>query len=81
MIDQFFFFFFFNYFFFFSAFPGELVPILNERAGFPPDTELVLFEEIKPNLVEQIENQNDALEKVKYKVVVNLETKLDGWDY
>lgn len=49
----------------------ELVPILNERAGFPPDTELILFEEIKPNLVEQIENQNDALEKV-------LEELMDG---
>ncbi|BET01842.1 ubiquitin carboxyl-terminal hydrolase [Nesidiocoris tenuis] len=43
---------------------ADLVPILNERADFPPDTELVLFEEIKPNTVEMIENHGDALEKV-----------------
>ena len=42
----------------------ELIPILNERAGFPPDTELLLFEEIKPNMVERIYNLNDPLEKV-----------------
>lgn len=44
----------------------ELVPILNERAGFPPDTELDLYEEIKPNMVERIENHNEPLEKVSF---------------
>jgi len=48
------------------------VPILNERAGFPQGTELMLFEEIKPNTVERIQNMTDPLEKVnslKYKYI------------
>ncbi|XP_023287513.1 ubiquitin carboxyl-terminal hydrolase 7-like [Orussus abietinus] len=49
----------------------ELVPILNERAGFPLDTELVLYEEIKPNMVEKIESLTEPLEKV-------LEELMDG---
>jgi ubiquitin carboxyl-terminal hydrolase 7 len=49
----------------------ELIPLLNERAGFPPDTELILYEEIKPNMVERIENYNEPLEKV-------LEELMDG---
>lgn len=49
----------------------ELIPLLNERAGFPPDTDLVLYEEIKPNMVERIENYNEPLEKV-------LEELMDG---
>ncbi|XP_015588700.1 ubiquitin carboxyl-terminal hydrolase 7 isoform X2 [Cephus cinctus] len=49
----------------------ELIPILNERAGFPLDTELALYEEIKPNMVEKIENLTEALEKV-------LEELMDG---
>jgi ubiquitin carboxyl-terminal hydrolase 7 len=49
----------------------ELIPLLNERAGFPPDTDLVLYEEIKPNMVERIENDNEPLEKV-------LEELMDG---
>ncbi|XP_018373851.1 PREDICTED: ubiquitin carboxyl-terminal hydrolase 7 isoform X4 [Trachymyrmex cornetzi] len=49
----------------------ELIPILNERAGFPPDTELALYEEIKPNLVEKIDNLSEPLEKV-------LEELMDG---
>nr|CAD7405875.1 unnamed protein product [Timema cristinae] len=49
----------------------ELIPILNERAGFPPDTDLVLYEEIKPNMVERIENYSEPLEKV-------LEELMDG---
>lgn len=49
----------------------ELIPLLNERAGFPADTELVLYEEIKPNMVERIENYNEPLEKV-------LEELMDG---
>ncbi|CAG9786247.1 unnamed protein product [Diatraea saccharalis] len=44
--------------------PADLIPILNKRAGFPPDTPLVLYEEIKPDFVEKINNYNDPLEKV-----------------
>lgn len=49
----------------------ELIPLLNERAGFPTDTDLVLYEEIKPNMVERIENYSEPLEKV-------LEELMDG---
>ncbi|XP_011304851.1 ubiquitin carboxyl-terminal hydrolase 7 isoform X2 [Fopius arisanus] len=49
----------------------ELIPILNERAGFAADTELALYEEIKPNMVERIENLTEPLEKV-------LEELMDG---
>ncbi|XP_063230650.1 ubiquitin carboxyl-terminal hydrolase 7 isoform X2 [Bacillus rossius redtenbacheri] len=49
----------------------ELIPVLNQRAGFPADTELVLFEEIKPNMVERIDNYAEPLEKV-------LEELMDG---
>lgn len=52
-------------------FTEDLIPILNERAGFPSDTELALYEEIKPNMVERIDNLIDPLEKV-------LEELLDG---
>ncbi|XP_035215475.1 ubiquitin carboxyl-terminal hydrolase 7-like [Stegodyphus dumicola] len=45
-------------------FSEALVPILNERAGFPEDTELMLYEEVKPNVVERIENIDLPLEKV-----------------
>ncbi|XP_061713292.1 ubiquitin carboxyl-terminal hydrolase 7-like isoform X2 [Cydia pomonella] len=41
----------------------DLIPILNKRAGFPTDTPLVLYEEIKPDFVEKINNYNDPLEK------------------
>ncbi|XP_053607291.1 ubiquitin carboxyl-terminal hydrolase 7 isoform X3 [Plodia interpunctella] len=44
--------------------PADLIPILNKRAGFPPETPLVLYEEIKPDFVEKINNYNDPLEKV-----------------
>lgn len=43
----------------------DLVPLLNERAGFAPDTELVLYEEIRPNMIEKITNYNEPLEKVR----------------
>lgn len=43
---------------------SDLIPILNERAGFPPDTELVLYEEIRPNMIEKINNYSEHLEKV-----------------
>ena len=46
-------------------FSDELVPILNERAGLPLGTDLALFEEIKPNLVERLADLDRPLEKVK----------------
>ncbi|XP_076047681.1 ubiquitin-specific protease 7 isoform X2 [Oratosquilla oratoria] len=42
----------------------ELVPLLNDRAGLPAGTELALFEEIKPNLVERLTDLDRPLEKV-----------------
>ncbi|KAL3236907.1 hypothetical protein MRX96_022160 [Rhipicephalus microplus] len=49
----------------------ELLPLLNKRAGFPADTELVLYEEVKPNIVDRIEDLELPLEKV-------LEELMDG---
>ncbi|XP_023245457.1 ubiquitin carboxyl-terminal hydrolase 7 [Copidosoma floridanum] len=49
----------------------ELIPVLNDRAGYRPNTNLILFEEIKPNMVEKIENLSEPLEKV-------LEELMDG---
>ncbi|XP_017767859.1 PREDICTED: ubiquitin carboxyl-terminal hydrolase 7 isoform X1 [Nicrophorus vespilloides] len=43
---------------------ADIVPLLNERAGFPFGTELVLYEEIRPNMIEKISNLNEPLEKV-----------------
>ncbi|XP_066139547.1 ubiquitin carboxyl-terminal hydrolase 7 isoform X1 [Euwallacea fornicatus] len=43
---------------------SELVPLLNERAGFAPDTLLLLYEEVRPNMIEKINNYNDPIEKV-----------------
>lgn len=43
---------------------ADIIPMLNERAGFPRDTELVLYEEIRPNMIEKINNLSDPLEKV-----------------
>ncbi|XP_054712852.1 ubiquitin carboxyl-terminal hydrolase 7-like isoform X1 [Uloborus diversus] len=47
-----------------NARASALVPVLNDRAGFPEDTELMLFEEVKPNVVEKIDDINLPLEKV-----------------
>ncbi|XP_058793308.1 ubiquitin carboxyl-terminal hydrolase 7 [Phymastichus coffea] len=49
----------------------ELLPILNKRAGYSQTTNLILYEEIKPNMVEKIENLSEPLEKV-------LEELMDG---
>lgn len=43
---------------------ADLVPEANKRAGWPIDTELTLYEEQKPNVVQKITNLNDTLEKV-----------------
>ena len=42
----------------------EILPMLCERAGLAPDTELALFEEIRPNLVERFFDLNKPIEKV-----------------
>jgi ubiquitin carboxyl-terminal hydrolase 7 len=34
----------------------DLFPMLNDRAGYPRDTPLMLFEEVKPSAVERIED-------------------------
>lgn len=50
---------------------ADIVPMLNERAGLPASTELALFEEIKPNLVDRLCDLNKPIEKV-------LEELMDG---
>ncbi|XP_030854698.1 ubiquitin carboxyl-terminal hydrolase 7 isoform X4 [Strongylocentrotus purpuratus] len=40
-----------------------LVPLMNERAGFPETTELILYEEVKPNLTEKIEDLSQQMDK------------------
>lgn len=42
---------------------GDLCPLLNERAGFAPDTELLLYEEIRPNMIEKILNFTEPINK------------------
>lgn len=43
---------------------SDIIPLLNDRAGFAPDTELLLYEEIRPNMIEKINNFNEPIEKV-----------------
>ncbi|XP_076275617.1 ubiquitin-specific protease 7 isoform X3 [Rhynchophorus ferrugineus] len=50
---------------------SDIIPLLNERAGFAPDTELLLYEEIRPNMIEKITNFNEPIEKI-------LEELMDG---
>ncbi|XP_074647259.1 ubiquitin carboxyl-terminal hydrolase 7-like isoform X2 [Tubulanus polymorphus] len=50
---------------------SDLVPLLNQRAGYPRNTKLVLFEEVKPNMVEHIADLETPLEKA-------LEELMDG---
>lgn len=40
-----------------------MMPILSKMAGYPSDTQLLMYEEVKPNLIERIEFSNGALEK------------------
>ncbi|ESO84027.1 hypothetical protein LOTGIDRAFT_184079 [Lottia gigantea] len=54
-----------------SAKVVELVPELRKRAGFPPDTPLLIYEEVKPNYTEKIANLNLPIDK-------SLEELLDG---
>ncbi|XP_052767469.1 ubiquitin carboxyl-terminal hydrolase 7-like isoform X2 [Mya arenaria] len=50
---------------------SELMPELNKRAGWPVDTPLLLFEEVKPNLLEMLPNSDLPMEKM-------LEELMDG---
>ena len=43
---------------------ADIVPLLNKRAGFLPDTELALYEEIRPNMTERINNLHEPVERV-----------------
>lgn len=54
-----------------SAKGTELLPDLNRRAGFSPDTPLILYEEVKPNLLEMLHNIHLPMEKL-------LEELMDG---
>uniref|UniRef100_A0A2P2I3R0 Ubiquitin carboxyl-terminal hydrolase 7 n=1 Tax=Hirondellea gigas TaxID=1518452 RepID=A0A2P2I3R0_9CRUS len=60
-----------HYYMHISICPSEIVHMLNERAGLPANTELALFEEIKPNLVDRLNDLNRPIEKV-------LEELMDG---
>ncbi|XP_064631404.1 ubiquitin carboxyl-terminal hydrolase 7-like isoform X2 [Lineus longissimus] len=42
---------------------SDLVPVLCQRGGLPLGTRLLIFEEVKPNLVELIEDHDQPLEK------------------
>ena len=42
----------------------DLVPLLNQKSGFPEGTCLDLYEEVKPNMVEKIQDLDQPLNKV-----------------
>jgi ubiquitin carboxyl-terminal hydrolase 7 len=42
---------------------ADLVPVLCQRGGLPLGTRLLIYEEVKPNLVEVIEDHDQPLEK------------------
>nr|XP_032816939.1 ubiquitin carboxyl-terminal hydrolase 7 isoform X1 [Petromyzon marinus] len=41
----------------------DLLPVMCERAGFPQGTNLILYEEVKPNLTERIQEIDFCLDK------------------
>ncbi|OXB81775.1 UNVERIFIED_CONTAM: hypothetical protein H355_014972 [Colinus virginianus] len=41
----------------------DLLPVMCERAGFPQETNLILYEEVKPNLTERIQDYDVSLDK------------------
>ncbi|EMP41443.1 Ubiquitin carboxyl-terminal hydrolase 7 [Chelonia mydas] len=41
----------------------DLLPVMCERAGFPQETNLILYEEVKPNLTERIQDHDVSLDK------------------
>ncbi|XP_074593603.1 ubiquitin-specific protease 7 isoform X2 [Brevipalpus obovatus] len=42
----------------------DIIPLLNKKAGLPPNTPLDLYEEVKPNQIEQITNLDLPLDRV-----------------
>jgi ubiquitin carboxyl-terminal hydrolase 7 len=42
----------------------SLLPTLCSRGHFPPGTDLILYEEVKPNMVEEVHPLTDPLEKI-----------------
>ncbi|XP_046460027.1 ubiquitin carboxyl-terminal hydrolase 7-like isoform X1 [Daphnia pulex] len=50
---------------------ADLVPILLQRAGLPPHTQLELYEEVKPGMIDTIEHIDKPLETI-------LEELMDG---
>lgn len=61
-----------------------MMPILSKMAGYPTDTQLVMYEEVKPNMIERIEFSDGALEKALDELmdgdilIVQLESQLSG---
>lgn len=47
-----------------SSTARELIPILNEKAGFPPGTPLDLYEEVKTSTIDKITSLDEPLNKV-----------------
>ncbi|KAK6290807.1 hypothetical protein J4Q44_G00387930 [Coregonus suidteri] len=41
----------------------DLLPVMCERAGFQQETNLILYEEVKPNLTERIQDYDVSLDK------------------
>ncbi|XP_046648713.1 ubiquitin carboxyl-terminal hydrolase 7-like isoform X3 [Daphnia pulicaria] len=50
---------------------ADLIPSLRQRAGLPPHTQLELYEEVKPGMIDTIEHIDKPLE-------TNLEELMDG---
>ncbi|XP_072029469.1 ubiquitin carboxyl-terminal hydrolase 7-like isoform X3 [Amphiura filiformis] len=42
---------------------NQLIPLMCERAGYPPNTRLAIYEEVKPNMTEKIPDQSLQLDK------------------
>lgn len=53
-------------------FTDDLVALLNARAGYPPDTKLLVYEEIKAYVLQEITSFNELLEKVLLVLIVFL---------
>lgn len=60
-------------FFYGYRFTEDLIPLLNERAGYPPDTKLSIYEEIKAHTVQEIDIFDEPLEKVTRSMAVGME--------
>ena len=47
----------------------DLFPRLRQLAGLPPQTPILLYEEVKPTMVEAIEDVDAPLEKVAVELI------------